>query len=309
MATRIRPVSELRRALVLAVAAGLVAAACSGSATSSGPGASTAPSSAAATPAVTSSAAPATPVPTKGPATQNLTLTGPAGAAGAVTLAGIRCNLPSPNGLQISVLGQPADPNLSVYIFVWPGNVTVRYDSGAGATYVERDFVGTGVTNFDPAKGVTIDSPLTEAATQDAHGKLGVLSAISGTIDCGNQVPGSSTLAFSGPTTKGAISGGLDPVNVECVTNTYGKSVSIIGIGQVDSTPTEVIISISPGAFTAYPVGAGFYRNNATAVATLTTSGAHVEGDAVEQLAAGVKTKPHTIHVSGDVVCGTTIGG
>jgi len=28
----------------------------------------------------------------------------------------------------------------------------------------------------------------------------------------------------------------------------------------------------------------------------------------VEQLAAGSKTKAHTIHVSGDVVCGTTIG-
>jgi hypothetical protein len=182
-----------------------------------------------------------------------------------------------------------------------------RYDSGSGATYVERDFAGTGVTNFDAAKGATIDSPLTEGPNQDAHGTLGVLTSMSGTIDCGNQVPGSSTLTFSGPTPKGALSGGLSPVNVECVTNTFGKSVSVLGILQVGTTPTDMIMSVSPGTFSVYPVGAGFYRNTSTAVATLTATGAHIDGDVLEQNVAKGATA-HTIHVTGDVTCGTSVG-
>jgi len=306
----IRPTARLGRASLLAIAAGLLLAACSGSAATSGPGAAaTTPPSATPVASTTATLA-ATPMPTKGPATQNLTIAGPVGASGAVSLAAIRCNLPptdGTSGLQISVLGRPTDPNLSVYIFVSPGNVTVRYDSGSGATYVERDFAGTGVTGFDAATGAQIDSPLTEVPNKDAHGTLGVLTSISGSIDCGNQLPGSSTLTFSGPTLKGALSGGLSLANVECVTNNFGQSVSVLGMVTVGTTPTAMIMSISPGTFTVYPVGAGFYRNTATAVATLTATGAHIDGDGLEQNVAKGATA-HTIHVTGDVVCGTTIG-
>jgi hypothetical protein len=285
----------LRRFFVVALAAGLLVAACSGAA-------------ATATPAPTPTPPP-TAAPTKGPAMQSLALSGPAGAAGSVTNAAIRCNFPSTGGLQITVLGQPADPNLSVFVFVSQGNVSVRYDSGSGATYVERDFAGTGVSSFDASKGATIDTQLTEVSTTDAHGSLGVLTALSGSIDCGNQMPGSSTLTITGPTAKATLSGGLDPVNVECISNTSnGSSVSITGVAQVAGTPTISIISVSPNAFTVYVPGAGFFRNTATAVATLTATGAHVDGDAVEQnLAAG--TTAHTVHVTGDAVCGTTIKG
>ena len=249
--------------------------------------------------------------PTKGPATQHLSLAGPSGSAIDVTNAGIRCDFPASDGqMQITVLAQPSDPNLSVYLFVEAGKVTVRYDSGSGSTYVERDFSGTGVTNFDAAKGAQIDTQLSEVATTQAHGNLGGLTSISGTIDCGNQLPGSSTLTFSGATLKGTISGGLNPVNVECVTGTTnGSSVSVVGLVQVGSEPTYFIMSVSPGTFTAYPVGGGFFRNTSTATATLTATGAHIDGDAVEQLAAGATAAAHTIHVSGDVVCGTTISG
>lgn len=298
----IRPVARLGRASASALVSCFLVAACSGSAATVGPTASTAANSAVPTATTVPTASP-----TKGPATQNLTLAGPAGASGAVTLAGVRCNLPGTGGLQISVLGQPTDPNLSVYIFVSSGNVSVRYDSGSGSTYVERDFAGTGVTNFDAAKGATIDSPLTEVANNDAHGSLGVLTSISGTIDCGNQTPGSSTLTFSGPTPKGSISGGLDPVNVECVTNTFGQSVSVLGNAQVGSVSTFLVISISPGTLSVSASGDGFYRNTGTTQATLTATGAHVDGDVLEQNVAAGATA-HTIHVSGDVICGTTIG-
>ena len=305
----IRPAARMRRLTALAVATGLLAAACSVAATTTSSPAVTVAGVTAMPSATATVTAVATPVPTLGPATQQLTLAGPTGAAGALTSGAVRCNLPSTGGLQISVLGQLADPNLSVYVFVSPGNVSVRYDSGAGATYVERDFTGTGVTNFDAAKGAQIDSPLTEVPIQDAKGNLGVLTSISGSIDCGNQMPGSSTLALSGLTTKGTLSGGIDPVNVECQNGQYGPMVSIIGFAQVDMASTEVIMSVSPGTFTVYPVGAGFYRNTSTATATLTATGAHVDGDAVEQLAAGSKATPHKVHVTGDVICGTSIQG
>jgi hypothetical protein len=296
----IRPAAVLRRASILALAAGLLVAACSGA----GSATQTPPASAVmATMAPTPTAAP-----TKGPATEDMTLAGPAGASGAVTLADVRCNLPATTGLQISVLGRPSDPNLSVYIFVSSGNVTVRYDSGSGSTYVERDFTGTGVTKFDAATGATLNSPLTEVPTTDAHGSLGVLTSISGTIDCGNQMPGTSTLTFSGPTPKGTLGGGLSPVNVECITNTFGQSVSVLGLLQVGSTPTFVVFYVSPGTMSVSVASDGFFRNTSTATAALTANGAHVDGDLLEQnVAKGAMA--HTVHVTGDVICGTTIGG
>jgi hypothetical protein len=295
----------------LALIAGLIVAACSGSAAAT-PAASAAPM-----PTVAAATATPTPLPTaaptKGPATQNFVLGGPAGEAGAVTLAAIRCNLPLLSGTQpvmeISVLARPADPNLSVYIFVQQGKVDVRYDSGAGSTYVERDFTGTGVTAFDAATGATLDSPLTEVAITDARGTLGVLTSIKGTIDCGNQMPGSSALTVSGSTPKGAVSGGLSPVNVECTSSTtYGSAVSVDGIIQVGSTPYFAIVYISPNSFTFFAAGDAYYRNTSTAVATLTAPGAHIDGDAVEQNPAAGKTATK-VHLSGDVTCGTTVAG
>jgi hypothetical protein len=280
------------------VMASLVLAACAGAAQTQPPGSSNAPSL---------SVQIVTVAPTKGPATQTLAITGSAATPLAVTNATIRCSMPSSNGLEITVLGQPSDPNTSVYIFVWAGNVTVRYDSGSGSTYKERDFAGTGVTGFDPAKGVQIDSTLTETADGTAHGTLGILSSIKGGVDCGNQTPGTSTLALSGLSPKGSLSGGLDPVNVECVNSaSIGSYVSVIGFGTVGTTSTEVILAIYSGRFTVYPVDAGFYQSVSTATVTLSATGAHIDGDAVEELAAGSTTKPHTVHVSGDVVCGTT---
>ena len=297
----ILPAAGFRRACVGALATGLLLAACSGS------GATAVPSPTVAITVAPPTAAP-TPVPTKGPATESLGVVGPAGATGAVTNAAVRCNFPATDGTSyITVIGQPVDPNLSVYVNVSAGLVTVRFDSGSGSTYAERDFQGTGVTNFDAGKGAQIDTQLTEVPTTDAHGTLGILTSLKGSIDCGNQMPGSSTLTLSGPTTKGALSGGLTPVNVECITNTSGKSVSTIGVAQVATTGTLAVIFISPGTASISLSGDGFFRNSATAVATLTPTGAHVDADLVEQNpAAG--TKALTIHMAGDVVCGTTIG-
>ena len=299
----IPPIARMRRVAVGSVAMGLLVAACSGSGATSAPSATAAITVAPVTAAPTPTAAP-----TKGPATESLGVVGPAGATGAVTNAAVRCNFPAPNGTSyINVIGRPVDPNLSVYVNVSQGLVTVRFDSGSGSTYVERDFTGTGVTNFDAAKGAQVDSKLTEVSPIPAHSPLGVLTSISGSIDCGNQLPGTSTLMLSGPTAKGALAGGVSPANVECINNTQNTYVSVIGAVQVASTGTLAVISISPGTASISLSSDGFFRNTATAVATLTPTGAHVDADLVEQnLAAG--TKAHTIHMTGDVVCGTTIG-
>ena len=305
-----------RRGIAIVLMAGLIVAACSGS--TAGP--TTSVNGATATPATTPTATPTatatvtpTPTPTKGPATQNLTLGGPAGKAGAVTLAGIRCNLATTDGTtikpQITVLARPADPNLSVFIFVQPGSVTVRYDSGAGATYVERDFAGTGVTNFNAATGATIDSTLTEAPTQGAHGNIGILTSITGSIDCGNQLPGSAALTFSGSTPKGALGASLQNVNVECTSSAAtGSYVSVQGIMKIGSTLYLVIIAIRPTSFSFFAAGDGFFLSTKTAVSTLTANGGHVDGSAVEESPAAGK-KASTVHLSGDATCGTTVVG
>ena len=301
-----------RRAVALAIVAGLLVAACS-SATTGGPTSSVAGATATstATPAATPTDTPSA-TPTIGPATQRLALAGPAGVTGGLTEAAIRCSQPSLTGLEISVLAQPTDPNLSVMITILAGTVNVRFDSGAGATYVERDFTGTGVTNFDPAKGAQIDTPLAEVPTTGAHGTLGILTSLTGSVDCGNQMPGTSTLTLTGATARGNFTKGLGPVSVECTNGQYGPGVSTIALTQVASTPEELIIYVTPGSFTVSASGNsffdGFFRSTATATATLTATGAHVDGDAVEQnVKAGAKA--HTIHVSGDAVCGTTVAG
>ena len=297
-----------RRVFALSLAAGLLLAACSGSAATPTPAPSPSPVP---TPTASPTAAPtATPTPTptaapsEVPATETMDLTGPAGGAGAVTQASIRCNMPATDGTEyINVLARPVDPNLSVYINVSAGQVTVRYDSGAGSTYVERDFTGTGVTNFDPARGATIDTKLKEVTTTGAHGKLGILTALKGTIDCGGQLPGTSTLTLSGPTSKGNVTGGLSPVNVSCVNATTGAYVSIIGVVAVDGTPTSTVISVSAGTATVYLLDHGFFKSTSTAVATITSAGAHVDADLLMQNPAAGATAT-TIHMTGDAVCG-----
>ena len=308
-----RRIARALRPVALPLVIGLLAAGCSSAATptaavSPAEPASVVPGTPSAVPTTTISPS-ATPVSTPVQATQTLSLGGPAGVTGALSNAAILCNMPSTEGLQISVLARPVDPNLSVYIFISPGKLTVRFDSGAGATYVERDFAGTGVTSFDPAKGAQIDATLTEVPTTGAHGTLGILSSIRGSVDCGSQLPGSSTLVLSGPTAKGTLAGGLDPVNVECVTDTYGSRVQIIGIAQVGSTPTMAVISISSGSFTVSLSNDGFFKSGGTATAKLTPAGGDVDGDVAEQQAAGTTSAAHTIHMTGSATCGTRVGG
>jgi hypothetical protein len=283
----------------LVILVGLLVAACSGA--SATPATTSTP-----TPTPTITLAP-TVTPTLGPATQSLTVTDSTGKALLVSNASIRCNMPSTSGLLINVIGQPGDPNLSVYIDILPTSVSVRYDSGSGSTYAERNFSGAGVTSFDPGKGAQIDTTLAEVAGGGNPGKLGVLASLKGSVDCGNQMPGSATLTFSGPTPKGDLSGGLLSANVECTSNTtYGSAVSALGLVLVGGTQALAVVYISPNTMSVALSTGSFFRNTATATATLTSNGATVSGDLVEQ-SPPAGTTAHTIHLEGAVICGTTL--
>ena len=98
-------------------------------------------------------------------------------------------------------------------------------------------------------------------------------------------------------------------VNVQCTSSpTTGSTVSIEAIIEIGPTSYFVVMSVKVGTFTFFAAGDGYFLSTKTAVSTLTATGAHVDGDLLEQNVAKGGTA-HTIHVSGDVVCGTTIGG
>jgi len=184
-----------RRWLPLALV-GLVLAACSSS-PSAVPGSSVTPGPSSA-PSAVSSPSPS-PAASKGPATAQFSITGTAGLTGPVTTQTITCDRPSLDGPEIDYIGLAGTSGPMIVIFADAGQVQVRVGTGSAATLRLRTFVGTGVTSFNAATGLVLDTKLTEttdAAT--ATGSLGALSSISGSIDCGDQQPGSANVVVSG---------------------------------------------------------------------------------------------------------------
>ena len=151
--------------------------------------------------------------PPKGPATAQLTFVGDASLAGPAS-AQPSCNFPGVDATTISIFVQPPDQTVLDRVVVAAGKVSVRVAAGSGTEYRERDFEGTGVTGFDPATGAQIDSPLTETplAAGQNPGSLGAITSIKGSVDCGNQTTGTSTVAVTGSTAEGSI-GAPDPIS------------------------------------------------------------------------------------------------
>lgn len=296
-----------RRLAVLGCAIGLVVGACSsGGATPSTVPGSTPP--AAGSPSVPTSGPSAGPTATPGPATAAFTLAGGSGVSGAASKLTIRCATPSLDGQTIDMFGV-AGATVNLRITLSAGRVAVAESSGAGATFAARTFDGSGVTGFDPLTGATVDSPLSEVTgTGTAPGSLGPLTTIKGTVACGNQAPGTSTLVFTGDGPEGRLAAGVDPVSVECVPYAAGDRVSVIGLTKAGSTPILLVISLAADSFSvaAWPRGAPtsrFYQTTKPGSASLVPGGAHVSGDATEPYVA---TNPLMLHVEGNVTCGWT---
>jgi hypothetical protein len=295
---------------VIAVAALLTVAACGGTAATSP--ASTGTPAATATPPAATPTAPASPTPaaSKGPATAALGIVGTAGLTGPITAQTIDCNRPAiSGGPEIFFLGQAGANGPAIVIFLQAATMQVRVATGAAATLRERDFTGTGVTDFDAATGAHLDSPLTEttdAAT--ATGNLGALSSISGTIDCGDETAGTANIIVSGSTPFGQLAGTpLTSVEVTCTNTASGLFVGAIGLSTAGTTPVLVFVTASTGALqVSIETGSAgsFYSGKGTGLATLTANGAQMAGDVSVSVAAGATPSTQTVHVTGDDTCG-----
>jgi hypothetical protein len=244
-----------------------------------------------------------------------MTVTGDATAAGLTANISVQCDFPSLDGPEIVLFGTGGTAGRALRVVLTSTAVSVRYAGGAGATYIERDFTGSSPITFDDTKGATFDSPLQTAPTSTATADLGAIASIKGSVDCGNQTAGSSTLTVTGSTAEGQLNGvSLSPVRVECDTSVkYGISVQAIGVATVGGTPTQFVIDGSAAQFSVaqYPKGAAttlFYVGKVAdgATVTLNPNGVHISGSATQQsVPAG--TTAATVTVSGDATCGSTV--
>ena len=273
----------------------LAATATATNAASASPAASAAPvSSATSQPSVSGSPR---------PASGTLTLVGDPGLAGDLTISGIRCQLPAVAGLTIAVFGTAPNGVLAQVVLAI-GSIAIRVYTGTGATATERNFGSSSLASFDAATGARLDTPLTPVAGPNPAGTIGVVTAIKGSLDCGGQRPGTSTLVLSGTGADGAFGPAVNPVRVQCDT---GPTVQATGIVQVGGKAALALIAVRTGAFTLFTSAGGqthFYQAPATGVTALTATSARLDGDAVEAAAAGGTS--HTIHVAGDLTCGVT---
>ena len=136
-----------------------------------------------------------------------------------------------------------------------------------------------------------------------------MLAAIKGTIDCGDQTPGSSTVTIAGDTAEGALTAApLDPVRVECDASPQGTEISASGLTSAGATKVLVSIGLtSDGAVTVDVIApSASHRYVATGTATITATGGHVRADVVEQKAP---PPARTLHAEGDLTCGRNATG
>jgi hypothetical protein len=300
---------------------GVVVAACGASASTAPPSASSASAASPAAPAVSaapqaSSPAPTvatseapSPSPSKGPATAQFGITGTAGLTGPVTPTDITCDQPGFDGPSISVLGKAGASGPQVVLFISAGHVEARVGTGSAATLKLRTFVGSGVTGFDAATGATLDTQLTEITDKaTAVGDLGALNSISGSIDCGNQQPGTSAIVLSGESALGPIGATFTGAHVTCRVIGPATYVTLEELGTAGTTPVLVFVNASADRLQVAmetKTVASIYSNKAPGLVTFTPGGVTVTGDLTETVKTGAT--PHVLHVAGDATCGTTI--
>ena len=272
-------------ALALAV---LVLAGCGGSGTSGS----------------TSTPAP-TPTPTPlGPPSESITLTGDPTFTVPISSPSILCEDPGGNGLVIDVSGPLGVLGQAPFlrVTVSQGLINVKVAAGAAASYSERDFTGTGTSGFDAARGVHLSGALTESTAAGTNkGSLGAVTAISGSIDCGNQTSGTTTVIITGSVDGSTLSATPKPVKVTCDAATGGLLyVTITGPVAVGSSQT--VVGITAGAnVLSIVIASHFYTVRGQVSTSVTSTGAHMDQDVTEA------STGHTLHLRGDATCGAHI--
>jgi hypothetical protein len=296
----------------------LLVAACGGGSTPAtvtptvGPSTAPAAAASASADASPSSAAPSSAAPSpsasKGPATSTFALAGTKGTTGPVTANEIVCDRPSLDGPTIFYLGHSGSSGPQVVIFVRAGYVEVRLGTGSGTTLHVRSFEGSGVTGFDGATGATLDSTLTETTPAGtAIGDLGAVTSIKGSLDCGNETLGTSTVAITGETGMGTL-GPLTDALVTCTIVSTGTFVGITSLTTAGTTPVLVIVTAGTASLQVAvetKTEVDFFSNTDAGATTMAADGASMSGDAKD--AAKTGAIQHTIHVAGDATCGTTV--
>jgi len=250
-------------------------------------------------PAASGSSASSSAAPT--PGTAALTIDLPAGEA-TIGAPQVNCFFPTIDGLQIAVLAFSPDNAQTYRIGVAPDGVVVRHGTGSGADFKEQVFRGSGVTQFDATKGATIDASLRDDSNPGAMG------SIKGSIDCGDETPGSSSITVTGDTAAGHLDHArLEPALVECYR--AAGEVIVLGIANTGGNKVHLLVSLTPqglGVEEEVPPSGQRRYSQLTDVASgaeLTGNGGHANGDVADATAS----PPHSLHVEGDAVCGQPI--
>lgn len=309
------------RTLIAGLAIVLLAAACSSGGTpnpassnSSPVPASPSPGGAAASPTANPSTAPSVAARSSAPATFALTTAGDHNVTGTWSGSfGIACDNPTFSTPDITFFATSPDKKAVVLITLNQGSIEVSERAGSGASYTDREFQGTGVTTFNPASGAAFDSSLTIILTPGSKpGTLGTISHVTGSVDCAGQTAGESTVVFSGASAEGAMTGPFSAFRVTCVDDAAnGNAVSTTGIIPSGSTQTGMTLFLAAKGSTIFSHGPDGPPQHAYDIApqgtvNLTAGGAHVDADFVERLAAGAAGTSHTLHLTGDLTCGST---
>jgi len=293
---------------------------------SAAPAATSAPSAA---PAIAAPATAAPPTPTRpgptarpsaaptGPASVKLTIAGDANVTGSWGASyGINCDNPAFDANDLLFFTQSPDGKAVVLITLNHGSIDVSERAGAGPTYTDREFHGTGVTAFDAARGATFDSDVSTVPSMGSKpGILGTITHVSGSIDCGGQTPGSSTLVASGTSPEGPVEGSFSSVRVGCKSSAEDPVlVSVVGVIRTATPPVALTMGLPANhkgtifLISKSPSKQHTYTIDPAGTMTISKTGAHLDADYIEVVAAGSTDPPHKIHLAGDVLCGSSGG-
>jgi hypothetical protein len=265
-------------------------------------GAGTATSSSTA-PTPTPTVAPSpTPVP---PAGGQFTNSGTVQLLSSVPSTAVACSFPTLQGPEITVRISATNGSAGGVLSVTSSEVSVRLGAGSGATYTQRNFSGPGVTNFDAATGAQFNAQLTDVSPAgQKKGTIGTITAISGSVSCGDKTPGSGTITITGTSTGGAISGAINSMLVNCQ---GGASFAIInGLTTVGGAPATLEIGGTPGGyFGTFQTATASYLYSSAASGLYTPGNGHVQWNNAVMTQTGAGGTGHTITINGDAVCGT----
>lgn len=236
------------------------------------------------------------------------TLEGDTGLTGDVTSATVRCPFPNIVGPNIAMITTAPDSTLQIRIAIRADHVLVQVSSGSGTSYAQRDFEGAGVSGFDARTGAQVDSALAEIPVLGGTtppGTIGAVRSIKGSVDCGDQDPGSTTVKITGDLAAGHVEGAsLTDVRVEC--NPTGNELVVLGILDVGGTRVFFSAAFRPEGVNVFELGAdnvAYQYQPSGGGATVTPTGGLAAGAASDLTAS----PPRTVRVEGDAVCGSTI--